>query len=151
MIKTIFPLLFLLAACGDAATDSTKISVARLDDMHYRDVGNGEAVYQMEGKNHDMNDLSFVITETAIGGGPPLHIHPTEEAHVVLSGTVKYIIGDSVFTVTAPYIVKIPPNTEHTFMNVGDTVLNLVGVFGHDNFGPYQPIAKNPLKRLVNN
>lgn len=109
------------------------------------DVGDGEVVYQAEGKNHGMNDMSFVITETQPGGGPPLHVHPTEEAHVVLSGTVTYYIADSVFTVSAPYIVHIPPNTPHTFMNSGDTVLNLIGAFGHNNFGPYQPIGKNPL------
>lgn len=119
--------------------------VTTLADMHKIEVGDGETVYQAEGKNIDMETISFVITETKPGGGPPLHIHPTEEAHVVLSGTVKYIIDDSVFTVSAPYIVNIPPNTPHTFMNVGDTVLNLIGVFGQDNYGPYQPIAENPL------
>lgn len=126
-------------------TVSDKLIVAQPKVMKYINVGDGEAVYQMEGKNFDMNEMSFVITETQPGGGPPLHFHPTEEAHIVLSGKVKYIVGDSVFTVEAPYIVKIPPNTNHTFMNVGDTVLNLVGVFGHDNFGPYKPVAENPL------
>lgn len=110
-------------------------------------VGDGETVYQAEGKNHGINSMSFVITETAPGGGPPLHVHPTEEAHVVLSGTVTYFIDDSIFTVTAPYIVNIPPNTPHTFINSGDTVLNLVGVFGQDNYGPYKPIGKNPLRK----
>lgn len=110
------------------------------------EVGNGETVYQAEGKNHGMSSMSFVITETQPGGGPPLHTHPVEEAHVVLSGRVKYTINDSVFTVQAPYIVRIPPDAPHTFMNVGDTILNLVGVFGQDNFGPYKPIGDNPLR-----
>lgn len=149
MRYTILLLFVLLAACGqeqnNANTISDKRTVATLKDMRYIDVGGGEAVYQMEGKNFEMNDMSFVITETKVGGGPPLHIHPTEEAHIVLSGKVKYIVGDSIFTVEAPYIVKIPPNTKHTFMNVGDTTLNLIGAFGHDNFGPYRPLAENPL------
>lgn len=119
--------------------------VTSLADMKKIVVGDGETVYQAEGKNHGINSMSFVITETAPGGGPPLHVHPTEEAHVVLSGTVTYFIDDSIFTVTAPYIVNIPSNTPHTFMNSGDTVLNLVGVFGQDNYGPYKPIGKNPL------
>ena len=109
-------------------------------------VGGGETVYQAEGKNHGMSTMSFVITETERGGGPPLHVHPVEEAHVVLSGRVKYTINDSVFTVDAPFIVRIPANAPHTFMNVGDTVLNLIGVFGQDNFGPYEPIGDNPLQ-----
>ena len=131
---------------GSPANDGG-LQVITQDKMHRIDVGNGEVVHQAEGKKHGMSSMSFVITETKPGGGPPLHVHPVEEAHVVLSGKVKYIVGDSVFTVEAPYIVRIPPDMKHTFMNVGDTVLNLVGVFGQDNIGPYQPVADNPLKK----
>lgn len=143
-------LVLFFISCNTSQTESKKIQVKdsyviALEDMKKIDVGDGETVYQAEGKNHNMETMSFVITETKKGGGPPLHIHPTEEAHVVLNGTVTYYIADSVFTVSAPYIVKIPPNTEHTFINSGDTVLNLIGVFGQDNFGPYQPIGDNPL------
>lgn len=80
-----------------------------------------------------------------LGGGPPLHIHPTEEAHVVLTGRVTYYIDDSVFTEDAPFSVRIPPNTLHAFINSGDTILNLPAAFGQDNFGPYRPIGTNPL------
>lgn len=135
----------LLSACTIEKAENAANCVIPLTAMKKVDVGNGETVYQAEGKYHDMKTMSFVITETQPGGGPPLHTHPVEEAHVVLSGRVKYIIGDTVFTVDAPYIVKIPPNARHTFKNMGDTVLNLIGVFGQDNFGPYTPIGKNPL------
>jgi quercetin dioxygenase-like cupin family protein len=140
-------MVFLIAAgcteqSGMPGNDGHVITLA---DMKRIDVGDGETVYQAEGKDHGMETMSFVITETQPGGGPPLHTHPTEEAHVVLTGKVTYYIADSVFTVTAPYIVRIPPNTEHTFVNSGDTVLHLIGVFGQDDFGPYKPTGKNPL------
>ncbi|MEZ5018437.1 MAG: cupin domain-containing protein [Flavipsychrobacter sp.] len=140
--------VLLLAACSAPESSKPKAKggyVIALDDMKKIEVGNGETVYQAEGKNNNMTSMSFVITETQKGGGPPLHVHPVEEAHVVLNGTVTYHIADTEFTVTAPYIVRIPANTPHTFINAGDTVLNLIGVFGQDNFGPYQPIADNPL------
>lgn len=150
-MKNIIVVLFLLALVGceeqtqeGSPSDGSSYTI-ELKDMKRIDVGDGEVVYQAEGKHHGMNDMSFVITETKVGGGPPLHVHPTEEAHVVLNGTVTYFIADSIFTVTAPYIVNIPPNTPHTFINSGDTVLNLIGAFGHDNYGPYKPIGKNPL------
>lgn len=150
-MKTIIVVLFLLALVGcveqapeGSPSDGSSYTI-ELKDMKRIDVGDGEVVYQAEGRRHGMNDMSFVITETKVGGGPPLHVHPTEEAHVVLNGTVTYFIADSIFTVTAPYIVNIPPNTPHTFINSGDTVLNLIGAFGHDNYGPYKPIGKNPL------
>lgn len=152
MKNIILPIMLLTLVSCEEASQQQKHNMAdpyaiELKDMRRIDVGDGEVVYQAEGKNYGMNDMSFVITETQPGGGPPLHIHPTEEAHVVLSGTVTYFIADSIFTVTAPYIVNIPPNTPHTFMNSGDTVLNLIGAFGHDNFGPYKPIGKNPLMK----
>ena len=153
MRSYIIPLVFILYVCsctapaGNEQYNNAHGIVITQNDMHKVDAGNGEVVYQAEGKNHGMKTTSFVITETAPGGGPPLHVHPTEEAHVVLNGMVTYYIGDSVFTVSAPYIVNIPPNTPHTFINSGDTTLNLIGVFGQDNFGPYKPIGDNPLIR----
>lgn len=152
---SVLGLVVLLISCDDSATSDnvsqSKLNTAyaiELKDMHRIDVGDGEVVYQAEGKNHGMKDMSFVITETKPGGGPPLHYHPTEEAHIVLNGTVTYYIDDSIFTVSAPYIVNIPAGAKHTFINSGDTTLNLIGAFGHDNFGPYKPIGKNP---LINN
>ena len=143
----LLPLLLCAGCAGSSADEQKKVGyVTRLADMRRIDVGGGETVYQAEGRNHGMKGLSFVLTETQPGGGPPLHIHPVEEAHVVLKGRVTYTISDSIFTVTAPYIVRIPPNAPHTFINAGDSVLNLVGVFGHDSYGPYKPIGENPLQ-----
>src|SRR5688572_28587737 len=106
-ICSIALLVIAFSACNETnktgTTSASKNYVTTIAEMHKIVVGNGEAVYQAEGKNHDMQTMSFVITETKPGGGPPLHVHPVEEAHVVLSGTVKYIIGDTVFTVTAPF------------------------------------------------
>lgn len=140
--------LTLICSCGHKpATRDTgsAFHLTRLDEMHRIDVGDGEVVYQAEGRDHHMRSMSFVITETQKGGGPPLHVHPVEEAHVVLSGRVTYFIADSIFTVTAPFIISIPAHTPHTFINAGDSVLHLVGVFGQDQFGPYKPIGRNPL------
>lgn len=149
-MKTYAVIALAVFMMGCEATQAPKQAhsdyVISQDKMKKIVVGGGETVYQAEGKNHGMNSMSFVITETERGGGPPMHVHPVEEAHVVLSGKVKYTINDSVFTVDAPFIVKIPANAPHTFMNVGDTILNLIGVFGQENFGPYQPISDNPLQ-----
>jgi mannose-6-phosphate isomerase-like protein (cupin superfamily) len=145
----LFILALLCAGCAGGVEEEKGAAgyVTKLADMQRREVGGGETVYQAEGKNHGMQTMSFVITETQPGGGPPLHTHPVEEAHVVLKGTVTYTIGDSVFQVSAPYVVCIPPNMPHTFVNEGDTVLNLIGVFGQDHFGPYNPIGENPLQK----
>jgi len=54
----------------------------------------GEAGYFMNGEDYGFDALSFLLTETQPGGGPPLHTHDSEESHIVLHGQVEYVIGD---------------------------------------------------------
>jgi len=83
----------------------------------------GEYGHTLAGRDYGFQELSFIITETHPHGGPPLHTHKTEEAHVVLAGTMEYIIGEERFTVTAPYVARVPAGVAHTFVNAGTTPL----------------------------
>jgi mannose-6-phosphate isomerase-like protein (cupin superfamily) len=104
----------------------------------------GEFGHAMEGANYGFKGLSFIITETQPGGGPPLHVHECEEAHVVLEGKASYVIGDQKFTVEAPYVVKIPANTPHTFVNAGSRPLQLIGVLSESRI-VWKELGANPL------
>lgn len=104
----------------------------------------GEAGYFAFGAEYGFDSLSFVLTETHPRGGPPLHTHTVEEAHVLLDGTMEYIIGDQRFRATAPYIARVPANMPHAFVNAGDTPLNLIGVLPTTE-PDYKPIGPNPL------
>lgn len=104
----------------------------------------GEAGYFAFGDQYGFDSLSFVITETHPAGGPPLHTHSVEEAHVLLSGTMEYVIGDERFKATAPYIARVPANAPHAFVNAGDTPLNLIGILPTTE-PDYQPLGPNPL------
>jgi mannose-6-phosphate isomerase-like protein (cupin superfamily) len=104
----------------------------------------GEYGYTLAGRSYGFEELSFIITETHPHGGPPLHTHKTEEAHVVLSGTMDYVIGDKRFTATAPYIARVPAGVAHTFVNAGTTPLNIIAVFPTPDFD-WTPIGPNPL------
>jgi mannose-6-phosphate isomerase-like protein (cupin superfamily) len=93
--------------------------------------------------------LSFILTETHPGGGPPLHRHGCEEAHVLLEGSARYLIGERTFTAQAPYVVRIPANVPHTFMNTGDRVFRLIAVLpgqkiSYTELGPNPLVKKNP-------
>jgi mannose-6-phosphate isomerase-like protein (cupin superfamily) len=59
----------------------------------------GEFTHRLTGDRYGFESLSFIITETHPGGGPGLHVHDTEEAHVLLEGTAQYRVGDKTFTV----------------------------------------------------
>ena len=83
----------------------------------------GEAGYFAFGKQYGFESMSFIITETQPQGGPPLHTHAAEEAHILLSGSMDYIIGEQRVTATASYIARVPANMPHTFINSGSTPL----------------------------
>lgn len=104
----------------------------------------GEYGYLMEGEQYGFSSLSLIITETHPGGGPPLHTHESEEAHVLLEGHVAYVNGDSTFTVEGPYILKVPAGVPHTFVNTGDAPFNIVAVFPSNRFS-YKELGPNPL------
>jgi mannose-6-phosphate isomerase-like protein (cupin superfamily) len=104
----------------------------------------GEFGHAMEGANYGFKALSFIITETQPGGGPPLHVHECEEAHVLLEGKASYVIGDHRFTVEAPYVVKIPAGTPHTFVNAGNRPLRLIGVLPESHI-MWKALGPNPL------
>lgn len=104
----------------------------------------GEFGHAMEGVNYGFKSLSFIITETQPGGGPPLHVHECEEAHVLLEGKATYVIGDQKFTVEGPYVVKIPARTPHTFVNAGRQPLRLVGILPASRI-VWKEVGPNPL------
>ena len=89
----------------------------------------GEFGHRMWGDKYGFEALSLIVTETHPGGGPGLHTHDVEEAHVLLSGSAKYLIGDREFTVQAPYVAKVPAGMPHTFINAGSELMNIIAVF----------------------
>ncbi|MEO6611391.1 MAG: cupin domain-containing protein [Chitinophagaceae bacterium] len=91
--------------------------------------GPGEYVHVMEGQRNGYKNLTIGITETFPGGAPPMHSHEGEESHVLLEGEILYALGDTVFTIKAPYIVNIPAGMPHAFKNIGKKTANLVVIF----------------------
>ena len=104
----------------------------------------GELGYIAEGQRYGFESLSFIITETQPGGGPPLHVHETEEAHVLLEGEVEYVIGERRFRATGSYLARVPPGVAHTFANRGKCPFNLLAVFPAQRLS-YKEIGPNPL------
>ena len=101
----------------------------KIEDLPAINPGPGEYVHVMEGYKHGYQNLVVGITETFPGGAPPMHTHKGEESHVLLEGDILYALGDTVFTISAPYIVNIPPMIPHAFKNIGEKTANLVVIF----------------------
>ena len=109
--------------------------------------GPGEYVHVMEGQRNGYKNLTVGITYTAPGGAPPMHTHAGEEAHVLLEGDILYALGDELFTISAPYIVNIPPMVPHSFVNIGDHLAELVVIFP-TNVWEYDVLDYFPFKDL---
>lgn len=102
---------------------------SKVEDLPAINPGPGEYVHVMEGYKHGYQNLVIGITETFPGGAPPMHTHMGEESHVLLEGEILYALGDTLFTITGPYIVNIPPMVPHAFKNIGEETANLVVIF----------------------
>jgi len=103
--------------------------VKKVEDLPVINPGPGEYVHVMEGQKNGYQNLVIGITETFPGGAPPMHTHEGEESHVLLEGEILYALGDTMFTVKAPYIINIPPMVPHAFKNIGEKTANLVVIF----------------------
>ncbi len=103
--------------------------VVTLDKLVVINPGPGEYVHVMEGQRHGYQNLTIGITETFPGGAPPMHTHEGEESHVLLEGDILYALGDTLFTLKAPYMINIPPMVPHAFKNIGNKTANLVVIF----------------------
>src|SRR5919202_288012 len=62
----------------------------KLDQLEHFYRAPGEFGYRLRGEDYGFEALSFIITETHPGGGPNLHRHDVEEAHVLLEGSAQY-------------------------------------------------------------
>jgi quercetin dioxygenase-like cupin family protein len=116
-----------------------------LDKLPVINPGPGEYVHVMEGQRHGYKNLTIGITETFPGGAPPMHSHEGEESHVLLEGDILYALGDTTFTIKAPYMVNFPPGVPHAFKNIGNKTANLVVIFP-TNIWKYDVLDYFPFK-----
>ncbi|WP_445282034.1 cupin domain-containing protein [Streptomyces sp. DSM 118148] len=70
--------------------------------------------------------------------GPPQHRHARhDEGFYVLSGTVRFTVGDEDHDATAGTLVMVPPGTPHTFANLTDQPAVFLSTFTPDLYVQY--------------
>ncbi len=128
----------------------------RLEQLPVINPGPGEYVHVMEGRRNGYKNLTIGITETFPNGAPPMHSHEGEESHVLLEGDILYALGDTLFTIKAPYIVNIPAGMPHAFKNIGKKTANLVVIFPTNiwkydvlDFFPFKSDTSKPVSRFT--
>ena len=63
------------------------------------------------------------------GGAVPTHIHPTEEAMVILEGAMDAVLGDEIIPVSAGQTVLAPPGVRHGFVNRSGAPARVLAIF----------------------
>jgi quercetin dioxygenase-like cupin family protein len=70
--------------------------------------------------------------------GPPQHRHGQhDEGFYIVSGSVRFTVGDEDHDATAGTLVMVPPGTPHTFGNVTDQPAVMLSTFTPDLYVQY--------------
>ena len=70
--------------------------------------------------------------------GPPQHRHAQhDEGFYIVSGTVRFTVGQKTYDAVAGTFVMIPPGAPHTFANPGDQPAAMLSTFTPDLYVQY--------------
>jgi quercetin dioxygenase-like cupin family protein len=70
--------------------------------------------------------------------GPPQHRHAQhDEGFYVISGTVRFTVGQKTYDAAAGTLVMIPPGAPHTFANLSDQPAVMLNTFTPDLYVQY--------------
>jgi quercetin dioxygenase-like cupin family protein len=70
--------------------------------------------------------------------GPPQHRHAQhDEGFYVISGTVRFTVGQKTYDAAAGTLVMIPPGAPHTFANLSDQPAVMLSTFTPDLYVQY--------------
>ncbi len=73
--------------------------------------------------------LSVGDVSLAPGAKVPNHIHPTEEAMVIVEGQLDAVLGDDVVSVSAGQTVLAPAGVRHGFVNRSGAPARIMAIF----------------------
>lgn len=98
----------------------------------------------IDGEQTDGQFAQIEVT-TRPGSEPPLHTHTREdEAVFLLEGSIRFTVGDQVFTAKAGDYVLLPKGIPHTFQVLTESARTLLTISpaGFENFFRHPKLAK---------
>ena len=140
------------------ATTLTKPREVKLDQTPRKVLAAGEGLRLRSGPGRDLifkvtgedtgGAFDYFIVEVAPRGGPPLHVHHTQEETIhVLKGRFKIRIGDEIFTCEEGGFAYLPANVPHAFLNLTDEPGEVIVVYvpggGHRFYEELGPLARS--------
>jgi quercetin dioxygenase-like cupin family protein len=91
--------------------------------------------------------FDYFVVEVAPHGGPPLHVHHTQEETIhVLEGHFKIRIGDETFRLAQGGFAYLPSGVAHAFLNLTAEPARIVVVYtpggGHRFYEELGPLTR---------
>ena len=79
----------------------------------------------------DDGAIALTLREAVLqpGSRVRLHVHPHEEAIVMLEGEIEFIVGDEQQTVGSGHTVLVPPGTRHGGVNNSNSPAKVFEVY----------------------
>lgn len=92
--------------------------------------------------------FDYFIVEVAPYGGPPLHVHHTQEETIhILKGRFKVRIGDEILYLNEGDFAYLPSKVPHAFLNLTDKDAEIIVVYtpggGHKFYEELGPLTRN--------
>jgi quercetin dioxygenase-like cupin family protein len=125
-----------------------KYKVLEADDGLRLQSGPGrDLVFKVTGED-TAGAFDYFVVEVAPLGGPPLHVHHTQEETIhVLTGRFKLQIGDETFRLGVGGFAYLPSGVQHTFLNLTDEPAEVIVVYtpggGHRFYEELGPLTRD--------
>lgn len=117
MKKSIFSLVFLFIGFVAFAQKGNVVNHFSMDTLKYE-----KMMDKVERKYAYGSGGMIAYFKLEKGAHIPKHKHPNEQITHILEGKVKVIIGDSTYIVKKGDVLIIPPNVEHEFFALENTL-----------------------------
>ena len=99
------------------------------DDVDKEQLSEGVDRWSLVDGSLGAESLSVGDVTVAPGGQVPTHIHPTEEAMVILEGELQAVLGDEVIDVKEGQVVLAPAGVRHGFVNKSSASARIMAIF----------------------
>ena len=91
-----------------------------------------------DGSHTERRMGAIVVTVAPRSPGPPQHVHRQhDEGFLVMSGTMRFTMGDKTVDAPAGAYVPVPRDTPHTFSNPFDEAATMFVTMTPDLYVPY--------------
>jgi mannose-6-phosphate isomerase-like protein (cupin superfamily) len=116
--------------------------------FNFWDIKSGDHFIELEGQHYGWDSSTVQVTAMGPGHGPPMHTHPVEEIFVLVEGEAAFAVGEEIFHLKAPAVMRVPPHTPHSPATLGAGRNVMVDFFPSSQPGAAHSDATDPFSHV---